>query len=289
MVGKPRRTVTGPPAVIGENRSMRNRLLSAYDAELRGEGELGGATQGGSHGPLWWGRYGDQGMVSYATDAFAGLDRAGLDELIEAAIAHFAAQPEVGEFEWKTRGHDESPGLHQALVDHGFEPEEEETVMIGEAALLAVEVPLPVGVTVRAAGDGGDLLTDVRRAVAMQDEVFGRPGGLSVEQLAERIAEAGGSAQLWFAEADDEVVSAGRLEVVEGTGFAGLWGGATREQWRGRGIYRAVTAARARAAAELGVRWIHSDCSPMSQPILARSGLIPVTTTTPYLWRREPA
>jgi hypothetical protein len=35
-----------------------------------------------------------------------------------------------------------------------------------------------------------------------------------------------------------------------------------------------------------GVRYIHSDCSAMSRPILERSGLVAVTTTTPYLWKR---
>lgn len=265
---------------------MSHELLAAYDAQLRGEGELRGATAVSSQGPLWWGLYGEHGMVSYPTDAFAGLDIDGVDALIAAAIAHFSAQPDVIDFEWKTRGHDLSPGLEEALLRHGFVPEEEETVMIGEAALLAAEVALPAGVVVRAAGEGGDLVDDVRRATAMQDEVFGRGGGTSPEEFAERIAASGGGSQLWFAEAEGQVISAGRLEVVPGTGFAGLWGGATRAEWRGHGIYRAVTAARARAAAAMGMRWIHSDCSPMSQPILARSGLVAVTTTTPYIWSR---
>ena len=54
--------------------------------------------------------------------------------------------------------------------------------------------------------------------------------------------------ELWVAEVDGDVVSAGRLEPVEGTEFAGVWGGATRPEFRGRGIYRALTAARARSA-----------------------------------------
>ena len=58
-------------------------------------------------------------------------------------------------------------------------------------------------------------------------------------------------------------------------------------EWRGKGIYRALTAARARFALGEGVRYIHSDCSAMSRPILERSGLVAVTTSTPYLWKRE--
>ena len=52
------------------------------------------------------------------------------------------------------------------------------------------------------------------------------------------------------------------------------------------GVYRALTAARARHALTLGRTLLHSDCSADSRPILARSGLTKVTTTTPYVWRR---
>jgi GNAT superfamily N-acetyltransferase len=96
--------------------------------------------------------------------------------------------------------------------------------------------------------------------------------------------------QFWVAESDNgdgsRVVCSGRLAMVEGTEFAGVWGGSTLPEWRGRGIYRALTAARARAALAEGVRYIQSDCTSMSRPILERSGLVAVTTTTPYVWTR---
>jgi predicted GNAT family acetyltransferase len=92
--------------------------------------------------------------------------------------------------------------------------------------------------------------------------------------------------ELWVAEQDGRVVSAGRLEPVAGTDFAGIWGGSTLPEWRGKGIYRALTAARARAALAEGVRYINSDCTAMSRPILERSGQVAVTTTTPNVWRR---
>jgi hypothetical protein len=68
--------------------------------------------------------------------------------------------------------------------------------------------------------------------------------------------------------------------------FAGIWGGATPPAWRGRGIYRALTAARARSALARGKRLLHSDSTKFSRPILERSGLVSVFTTTPYLWSR---
>jgi hypothetical protein len=77
------------------------------------------------------------------------------------------------------------------------------------------------------------------------------------------------------------------LEIVPGTEFAGVWGGGTVPEWRGRGIYRALTAERAKSALHRGVRYLHSDSTEFSRPILQRSGLLPVTTTTPFIWTRR--
>jgi len=105
------------------------------------------------------------------------------------------------------------------------------------------------------------------------------------ESLLRRLALDDGM-ELWVAEAGGRVVCAGRLEPVAGTEFAGIWGGATREEWRGRGIYRALTAQRARSALRRGKTLIHSDSTAFSRPILERAGLVAASTTTPYLWRR---
>jgi hypothetical protein len=53
----------------------------------------------------------------------------------------------------------------------------------------------------------------------------------------------------------------------------------------GRGIYRALTAARARSALALGKRLMHSDSTEFFRPILERAGLVKVSATTPYTWR----
>ena len=212
---------------------MRDDFLKAYDRQLRGEGEVGGAVRAERHGPLWWAEFDDGwGFVTYADPTEpAG---AGLDALVGETVAHFRDATSVERFEWKTRGHDLPADLGERLVAHGFVAEEEETVMIGEAAALAVSVEPPAGVVVRRAGVGAELGDDVARAKAMQDEVFGRASGRSLEAA---VAELSGTddAQLWLAEEDGVVVSAGRIVRVPGTEFAGLWGGATLAPWRGRG------------------------------------------------------
>lgn len=259
-------------------------LLAAYDAALRDEAEMSGARQWHRRGPLAVGVFDHGGFVSYRD--LGGLEGAALDALVAATVAWFRDETDVDEVEWKTRGHDLPVDLPARLEAHGFEPDEVETVMVGRADLLAAEVTLPAGVHVRRAGEGRDLRADLEATGRLQAEVF----GIATRDLEERfraLTEHPDRTGVWLAETDDgAVVSVGRLEVVPGTGFAGLWGGATREGWRGRGIYRALVAARARAAIEMGAGLVHSDCSAMSRPILERSGLVPVTTTTPYLWRR---
>ncbi len=85
---------------------------------------------------------------------------------------------------------------------------------------------------------------------------------------------------------DGRIICSGRIDPIPGTTFAGIWGGATLPEYRGRGIYRALTAARVRSAMARGVRWIHSDSTADSRPIFERAGLVKVTETVPWVWRR---
>ncbi|PUA79291.1 GNAT family N-acetyltransferase [Nocardioides currus] len=260
-------------------------LLEAYDAQLRREAEVLTATGVSQDGPLVRAVFNRGGFVTYRD--LGGLTGEDLDDLIARTIAHFRDETDVDEVEWKTRGHDEPADLAERLVRAGLVADPVETVMIGEASALAVPVEVPDAVRIRRLdpADAG-FVSDAHRMSAMQTTAFG--GGPSADDLVDRLTRTADLSEAWIAEVGDEVVCAGRLEVVPGTEFAGLWGGATLEPWRGRGIYRALVAARAGSAIARGVRYLHSDCTAMSRPILERSGLVPVTTTTPYLWRRHP-
>lgn len=84
--------------------------------------------------------------------------------------------------------------------------------------------------------------------------------------------------------AGDEPVCPARIEFLPGTSFARVRGGGTLPGCRGRGIYRALVACRARLAAARGCRYLYVDASPDSQPILARLQFSRLARTTPYLW-----
>lgn len=256
-------------------------LLTAYDAQLRGEAEVAGATTWDRSGPLWRAVFPTSGFVSYET--LEGV--ADVDSLIAETLTYYSAIPTIEEFEWKTRGHDWPPDLGRRLEANGLVPEEVETVMVGEARALAVDVDLPVGVSVRRVDHLPEREALVTEASEVASRIFG--DGPSGSEMLDRLDRMEGLEQFWVAQADGHVICSGRLARVAGTEFAGIWGGSTVPEWRGRGVYRALTAARARAALEEGVRYINSDSTVMSRPILERSGLVPITTSTPYVWHRS--
>lgn len=258
-------------------------LLAAYDAQLRTASEMIGATSVVRMGPLWMGTFpGGRGFVSYRD--LDGAGPAEVRDLVRGALGHFRADPGITGVEWKTRSHDVADGLREALLAERFHEGDPESVMVGEASSLAVDVDLPEGVTLRRVltADG------VRAAADVLGIVFGDDDwGALVPELTARITGGDEDVELWVAEAGGAVVGSGRLECVPCTQFAGIWGGGMLPQWRGRGIYRALTSARARSALARGRRWIHSDSTPMSRPILERSGMVRVTGTTPWTWRRD--
>lgn len=258
------------------------RLLAAYDEQLRTDAETPSAVAVTEHGPLRLVTFlGGRGFITYQD--LGGADEPGIRALVADALAYFREQHGISRVEWKTRGHDHAPGLHEALLDHGFTQDEPESIMIGEAMALTSPVKLPDGVALRRVTEEAD----VRAMSAVQDEVFGEPVSEEMaDALLHRLTLDDGM-ELWVAEAHGQIVSAGRLEPVPGTDFAGIWGGATREEWRGKGIYRALTARRAQAALDKGKTLINSDSTEFSRPILERSGLLKVSTTTPYRWVRD--
>jgi ribosomal protein S18 acetylase RimI-like enzyme len=257
-------------------------LLAAYDSQLRTDAETPGALSVTRLGPLRLVTFpGGRGFITYQD--LGGADADAIRRMVPSALAHFQAEPSIGRVEWKTRGNDHAPGLHEALLAHGFTPDDPESIMVGDAQALAVDVALPAGVTLRRVTEEAD----IRAMVEMQDEVFGNGhGGDEMVDGALRRLARGDELELWVAEAGATVISAGRIDPVPGTDFAGIWGGATRPEWRGRGIYRALTAERARSALRMGKKYINSDSTEFSRPILERSGLVKVSTTTPYNWKR---
>ncbi|GAB2470794.1 GNAT family N-acetyltransferase [Luteococcus sediminum] len=255
-------------------------LLALYDSQLRAEAEVADADEVAKMGPVWAATFPGRGrgFVTYS-HVPAGTD---LDALIQAVIEHYQRDPRVDHFEWKTRGHDDLPALDETLRRHGFRFEEPETVMAGPVeAAIAAATPPPAGHIVERAATADA----IREAETLAGRVFGDTAEHSsrrADELVRRFEDDPGSFEMWLVrDSAGEVVCSGRVDFVAGTDFAGLWGGACDERHRGLGLYRAITAARATSASAKGYRYLQSDCTEFSRPILERAGLVPITTTTP--------
>ncbi|MCM2387748.1 GNAT family N-acetyltransferase [Streptomyces albipurpureus] len=205
---------------------------------------------------------------------WSGLDRDTADAAIAEQTRHFTALGHS--FEWKLYGHDEPGDLGDRLLRAGFLPEPTETLMVAPADALATEAVLPDGITLDEVTTpaGVDLMIDVN------ERAFATRSPWLKERLLGQLGQ--DTVTMTVAMADGRPISGARLEMRPGTKFAGLWGGGTLPEWRGRGVYRALVAHRARVAAARGARFLQVDASDQSRPILQRLGFAPLTTTTPY-------
>lgn len=252
-------------------------LLAVHDDQVRGriEGHMPSTWTAEWDGPLLRVTTPAQG-IAFAND-LEGLSVPELDSLIHRLRDYFSNRGQA--VEWKTYGHDR-PDLPARLSLAGFEPEKTETVVIGDAAELAADTEPPHGVTIRET----TARKDFERIAHMESEVWGKDWSWLAEDLASRCATSPGDVVVLIAEADGKVVSAAWLVGMPGTEFGGLWGGSTRQQWRGRGIYRALVTRRAQIALGRGMKYLVVDASADSRPILQRLGFQKVTTTTPWVW-----
>ncbi|GAL16049.1 hypothetical protein JCM19233_7071 [Vibrio astriarenae] len=64
--------------------------------------------------------------------------------------------------------------------------------------------------------------------------------------------------------------------------FAGIWGGSTVKEHRGKGFYSLLLNKRIAEAKSRGAKYLIIDASDMSQPIVAKRGFEVVATTTGY-------
>ncbi|MCX4767474.1 GNAT family N-acetyltransferase [Streptomyces sp. NBC_01275] len=251
-------------------------VLALYDQEMR-EGarpessdarveRTGGVVrhvgaEGGWNGVLW-----------------SDLDAVDADAVIAAQIAYFGGRGR--DFEWKLHGHDRPADLGRRLTAAGFTAEPQETLMISETSAQLVDATPPEGVRIVPVTDRAG----VELMVEANEKAFGRDGSWLRDMLVPRLAADPDGIVALLALAGDVPVSSARMELIPGTGFAGLWGGGTVEEWRGRGIYRTLVAHRAHIAADRGYRYLQVDASDQSRPILERLGFAALSTTTPYMY-----
>lgn len=252
-------------------------VRAAYDAQIRrhSTADEPGAVIEADARVLRWVAPGRQ--ISCITWSWLTPDSA--DAVIAEQKRYFAARGTP--VEWKYYDYDQPPDLPERLVAAGFEPDDEELMLIAETAAVAGDPVLPDGVRLLPVTDAAG----VAAVTAVHDLAFTEhPSPDLAGRLLHQLQYAPGQLQMVVAMAGDEPVSAARIEFTPGTDFAGLWGGGTVPAWRRRGIFRALVAYRAALAAERGYRYLQVDALPTSRPILERLGFQPIASTTPYVF-----
>lgn len=247
------------------DRQMRERAGADTPGALL---ERSGAVVRQTGGPLGW-----NGVV------WSALTPDTADGALSGQVRHFTA---LGlEFEWKLYSHDGPADLAERLLAAGFVPEPSETLMVAEVADLPMRPEPPEGIELRDVTDPAG----AERVAEVHASAFGADRSQVGPRLAAQLAEAPDTVVAVVALDGERLVCAARMELTPGTDFAGLWGGGTVAEWRGRGIYRATVAHRARAAAARGYRYLYVDATQDSRPILRRLGFEELGTTTPYVYR----
>lgn len=211
--------------------------------------------------------------------AWSDLVEADVDAVLAREVAYWAALGQ--EVEWKHFAHDAPNDLLARLAAAGFAPEEPEALLVLDLAAPPAWVDAAAQHDVRASGLEG--VEDV--ATVMAAVWPGEVAGFR-ERFTNEAEAAPERTRFYVAYVDGQPAAAAWAQASgPNTPFLGLWGGATVPAHRGRGLYRALVAARVRAARAGGYRYATVDAGPMSAPILQRLGFVQLTTTTPCVWR----
>ncbi len=211
---------------------------------------------------------------------FSDLNEATADTVIDEQIAYFS-ELDVP-FEWKAYAHDRPADLAERLVARGFVAEERDAIMVLDVAAAPDTILAKPAADVRRLTDPAQL----SEVVSILEPVWGQEFTWVYERMGGHLGIPG-YLSVYIAYIEDLPACAGWTYFNKGH-FAGLWGGSTLEQYRGRGLYTAVLAARIKEALERGVPYLTIDAGAMSRPIVARYGFELLTYATACEWvKRE--
>jgi len=208
---------------------------------------------------------------------YAWLTPENVEAVIQAEIDYFTRLGHT--VEWKVYQHDTPPDLQDRLAAHGFEIEELEALLILDLETAPAALFQPILHDVRRITNPGQLDDLAVIHAGVWDDDF--------SPLAERLAhdlQQPDQLSIYAAYMDNAPASAAWIYFHPGSHFASLWGGSTLPAYRGRGLYRALLAARAQEARQRGVRFLTVDASPMSRPILQSLGFQWLSTIYPCKW-----
>jgi GNAT superfamily N-acetyltransferase len=185
-------------------------------------------------------------------------------------------------FEWKVYSHDEPSDLLERLGRRGFKIGTEEALMMLDLYDLppALSAPPSEGIVVRPVVDEQAIEDFVNLESAIWSESLTTRAFLRFNQsdpLSRELA--------FVAYSTGKPIGMARVTASSESQFAGLWGGSVLNEFRGRGVYRALLSARIQRAREYdSTRYLRVDALPTSRPILEKYGFNRVGSTWPAVW-----
>ena len=193
------------------------------------------------------------------------LTEADADTMIETELAHFKGLGR--EFEWKLYSHDRPADLKARLAAHGFTIGEDEAIVALDLGKLPAELAARHSHDLRKVVDErgiADFAAVNVQAWSDEDDTYG---------IAATLRETPDRMSAWVAYVEGIPVCAARIDFPISSPFASLWGGATLEPFRNRGIYTAILSVRAQEAISRGYRFPHRRREPDEQAHLDQAQL----------------
>jgi hypothetical protein len=210
------------------------------------------------------------GMVLYSH-----LDAENADRGIQDQIDYFT---ELGlGFEWKWYEHDTPIDLRERLIAHGFMPDEIEAVMVLDIDQAPSILLQPITLDVRQITDPNHIPSLMK----VLEQVWGETNDWLAQRLMLDLVQDPTHLSVYGGYMNDQTVSAGWIDFHDNQ-FAGLWGGSTLEEFRGRGFYTSLLAIRLQEAKLRGVHFLVLDASPMSRAIVEKHGFQFIEYTQPH-------
>jgi GNAT superfamily N-acetyltransferase len=207
---------------------------------------------------------------------YTDLDESTIEAAIQEQVAYFGSLDR--EFEWKAYAHDRPADLVARLAQHGFLIDEPEAILVLD--LHSVSMASTSTVHVRRVADAAELA-----AIASIKRLVDGPGaGDHLQRLQLELEHDPDYLSMYLAYADEHPVACGWVRFPSRSAFASLWGGSTVPEFRGKGLYTALLAARVDEARSRNYRYLTVDARNMSRPILERRGFQRLTTATACVW-----
>lgn len=240
----------------------KDKLMALFHKELRYEAQTPGyIREETEHVVRHISKFGEAGFIIASR-----LSDDNVAEVIQQERNYFKNMNQ--QFEWKVYSYDEPKRLQQELEQQGFTDGEPEALMVMELTDTHALLTQSVHVQLKEITDE----QGIQDIVALEETIWEE----SQVELGTRLwrdKEASpNTLHLYGIYEDHQLVSAAWLYFEPNSSFASLWGGSTLPSYRGKGYYTNLLAARAQKAYEQGYTYLTVDASPMSKPILEKSG-----------------